>query len=115
LGSRDLKNLSKLIIQLLKDANIYSVLIGDEILTEIIKWVTMIHELIFDYEAIYSASKKINQDKPMDHTDRVISITNLMKSEVDPKVNQIGKLRSQIKKKLSENIRRTITAVRHAN
>jgi hypothetical protein len=108
LGSRDLKKLSQLIIKLLKEANTYSVLIGDDILADIMNWVTKIHELIFDYEAVYIASKKLNEDKPMDHTDRVTSITNLMKNEVDPKVNQIGELRDQIKKKLSENIRRTI-------
>ncbi|MCK9375105.1 MAG: hypothetical protein M0P73_03030 [Syntrophobacterales bacterium] len=111
LGSRDLKNISQLIIQLLKQANTYSVILGDEILPDIMEWVGEIHKIIFDYEAVYLASKKLNEGKPTDHTDRVTSITNLMKGQVDQKVKHIGELRSQIRKKLSENVRKTILEI----
>jgi hypothetical protein len=108
LGTRDLKKVSILIIQLLKNANAYSILLGYDILTDILTWVKKIHNLIFKYEAIYIASKKLNEGKSMDHTDRVNTIVNLMEDEVNPEINQIGKIREQIRKKLSENIKKTI-------
>lgn len=108
MGSRDLKKVSCLIIQLLKDTNAYSILLGYDILTDILTWVNKIHKLIFEYEAIYKTSKKSNEGKPKDHTDRVNTIENLMKVGVDPEINQIGKIRDKIRNKLSENIKRTI-------
>jgi hypothetical protein len=108
LGLKDLKKVSGLIVQLIKDTNAFSILLGYDILADILTWVNKIYKLIFEYEAIYITSKKSNQGKPMDHTDRVNTIENLMKVGVDPEINQIGKIRDQIRKKLSENIKRTI-------
>jgi len=108
LGSRDLKKVSRLIIQLLKDTNTYSILLGYDILPDILTWVTKIIKLTFKYDDIYKASKKLNEGKSMDHNDRVDTIVNLIKVEVNPEINQIGKIREQIRKKLSENIKRTI-------
>jgi len=108
LGIRDLKKVSKLIIQLLKEATAYSLLLGDDILVDILDWVKKIHELLFQYSPIYQTSKELHKGKPFDHTDRLNTIVELSKVGIDPKIGQIGKIREQIKNKLSENVRKTI-------
>jgi hypothetical protein len=109
LGSKDLKKASQHLIQLLREANEYSILLGDEILTDIVAWTARIHSLIFEYESVYKTSKKLNELKSKDDNDRVMTITNLMVNEVDPKVKDIGVIRVQIRKKLSKNVRKTIS------
>ncbi|MDP3182277.1 MAG: hypothetical protein Q8M54_05600 [Desulfobaccales bacterium] len=109
LGQRDLKKVSQIILQLLKEANAYSVLLGDDILAAILNWVKEIHKLIFEYEAVYQTSKKSNEGKSVDHIDRVNCIEGLIKVGIDPKINQIAEIRGQIKMKLSENVRKTIS------
>ena len=111
LGIKDLKKVSNLIIQLLKEANAYSVLLGDDILVDILKWVQQIDDLLFEYSPIYQTSKKLHEGKSIDHKDRVTTISELMQQKVDPKINQIGQIRGQIKEKLSQNVRRTISEI----
>jgi hypothetical protein len=55
------------------------------------------------------ASNNYNEGKPNDHTDRVTSIINLMKDTVDPKISEIGEIRTKIRKQLTGRVRRTIS------
>jgi len=108
LGTKDLKRISQNLVQLSKEANEYSILLGNEVLTDIILWSNKIHALIFESEAVYKASKKINEAKPKDDNCRVTTINDLMASQVAPKIKDIGLIRTQISKKLSENVRKTL-------
>lgn len=109
IGIKDLKKISILVIQLLKEANAYSVILGEDILPDILSWVDRIHKLIFAYEAAYQTSKKLNEDKPFDHSDRATTINDLMAKEIDPNVKDIAVIRTQIRKKLSANVRKAIS------
>jgi hypothetical protein len=111
LGIKDLKKVSDLLISLIKESNTYSLLLGDDILADILNYVQKIHDLLFEYSPIYKTSKDYNKGKSADHPDRPDCISNLMKKVVDPKISQIGEIRINIKRKLSENVRKTISEI----
>jgi len=100
LGLRDLKKTAQLTIILLKVANEGSVLLGDNVLTMIMKWVDSMHALLFKRQAAYDTSKKANMGKPAMHNDRVITISNLAKADIYPAMDAVGKLRADIKASL---------------
>lgn len=108
LALRDLRQISTLLISLVREANIHSVLLGDELLVDVMTWVQKIHEIIFDFHAVYQTSKKVNQDKPPLHNDRVTTVMNLMQSEVYPKMNFIGELKKKVREKLSKSVQRSV-------
>lgn len=97
LGLRDLKKISQLTIELLKVAGEGSILLGDNVFSMVVEWVKQIHELQFIQYAVYDTSKKVNKDKPVMSTDRVNSISDLSKHELDPALNQARALSIDIK------------------
>lgn len=78
-------------------------------MVDILNWVGKIHGLLFEYSPIYRTSKKLHEGKSIDHKDRATTVNELSKVGINPKIGEIGKIRENIKKKLSENVRRTIS------
>lgn len=97
LGIRDLKKVAQLTILLLKVAGEGTILLGDDIFSLIVAWVKQIHEIQFIQYAVYDTSKKANKEKPVMSNDRVITISNLSKHELEPAQEQARKLSTEIR------------------
>jgi len=103
-GIADLKKVSLLLIALLREASSTSVLLGDDVLADVMAWVGKIHETAFDFHAAYTTSKNANSGKPPDHTDRVRTVSNLMENAVYPAMEPLADMRKQLRDKLSSRI-----------
>ncbi len=108
LAVRDLKKVSALLVTLLREASSQSVLLGDDLLVDAMSWVGKIHQVVFDFHAVYQTSKKMNHGKPPSHNDRITTVSSLIQNEVYPKMGVIGELRRQMRQKLAKNIERSI-------
>ena len=84
LGIRDLKKAAQFTMELIKETNGGSVLLGDQALTMVVEWVKKVHGLLFDYHAVYTTSKKSHDGKPPMDNARVETISRLAQSKVDP-------------------------------
>jgi hypothetical protein len=108
LALRDLKQVATLLVTLLREASSYSVLLGDEVLVDVMAWIEKVHEAMFDFCAVYQTSKRMNQGKSPSHNDRVTTVSSLMQNEVYPKLSSLGEFRKKIREKLSKNVQRSV-------
>lgn len=97
LGIKDLKKISKLIIELLKVTNEGAILLGDDVTSKVVEWLKYIHKLQFIHYALYKTSKDINAGKPAMSNDRVTTITDLSKKEFDHVLEQARLIIPEIK------------------
>jgi hypothetical protein len=109
LGIRDLKKVAQLTILLLKVTGEGTILLGDNVFSMVVAWVKQIHELQFIQYAVYDTSKKANKEKPVMSNDRVTTISNLSKHELEPAQEQARKLSTEIKNCLRNAVGRDLS------
>ena len=102
LGIRDLKKAAELTMELIKETNEGSVLLGDQALTMVLEWVNKVHGLLFDYQAAYTTSKRFHDGKPPMDNARVETISRIAKSEIDPLMEPIMEIRGDIRSYLKQ-------------
>lgn len=105
LGHKDLKRISSLLIEIISESNAYVVLLGDEAYKLILGWVGMVHNIMFDYEAVFQTSKNLNIKLNPTDKQRVTTVSELLKREVNAKHSPIGEKRQEILGKLSQCVR----------
>jgi len=108
LGSKDLKNVSNILVEIISETNAYVVLLGEEIYKLILNWVKLNHDIIFGYETTYQTSKKINAELDPKDKQRVTTVSQLLENEVFKKFTPIGKQRQEIMGKLSQSVHSTL-------
>jgi len=108
LGRKDLKDASALLVSITSEANAYIVLLGDDIYRSILDWVSLIHKILFEYEAVYQASMKINVELDSKDKQRITTVSNLLTNQVGAQIHEIGLKRQQIMKKLSLSVHSSV-------
>lgn len=101
LGRQDLKCVAALLVDINKETNAYSILLGTGIYRLVLEWVSLVHKILFSYENAYQTSIKINSELEPTDSKRVTTVSELLKNDVDVKIPEIGNKRQEILKYLS--------------
>lgn len=95
---------SKLCTQLTRQSAEFCSLIGDEQFARVSHFVKVLHEVIYDIEAAYVTSQKINVAMDPFAVDRIVSVNTLIEDHVTPKLGKVGNAYRQARAVLDPHI-----------